>query len=483
MTTSSKSSLLDPTPVLWTPDADQRRGVKFLLEHACAGIYADPGAGKTSMALQAFKILLHEGVEERMLVICPLRPAYMVWPAEVAAWQQFTGLRLCVLHGDDKEEKLRAKADVFVTTPETLPWLFTDQRWRRLGATLLAVDECSKFKHMRTQRYQALRPFLPKFRRRWEFTGSPAPNGLLDLHGQVFLLDLGRTFTPYISHYRSKFFMPTGHEGYTWVIKDGAEKEIFQRLAPYVLRLESEGKGTPELVNNNVYVELPPKARRVYDQLEAELFALIDDKEVTAFNAGALSIKCRQVASGGVYEDMELDEKTGLPKREGKRRWIALHEAKTEATLELHDELQGKQLFIGYWWQHDLERLRKAFGKDLAVMGGGKTLKQDIELERAWNKRDVQVMAAHPASIGHGLNLQKGGAQHVLFYTGTYDYELYDQFIRRIRRRGNPKKKVYVHHLLARDTLDTAQLMSVNQKARTQRALYAALMAYRRSRK
>ena len=208
----------------------------------------------------------------------------------------------------------------------------------------------------------------------------------------------------------------------------------------------------------------------------------MDNKEITAFNAGTLSIKCRQVTSGGVYEELELDERTGLPRRDVKRRWIKLHDAKTEATLELLEELQGKQLFIGYWWRHDLERLQRAI-KGLEVMGGGNTLKQDIALERAWNAGEVTYMAAHPASIGHGLNLQLSGAQHVLFYTPTYDYELYDQFIRRIRRRGNPKAKVFVHHLLARNTLDAGVLDTCGRRAATQRALYEAVLAYRRSRR
>lgn len=476
------ASTLSLAPRVWQPDADQRRAVRFLLEHACAGILADPGSGKTSIGLQAFRLLQHEGLEERMLVVCPLRPAHMVWPAEVQKWQQFAHLRLAMLHGPDREDALRAKADVYVITPDLVPWLFDgERRYRRLGATLLLVDESTKFKNLRSRRAAALRPFLGKFRRRWLFTGSVASNHLLHLHGQVFLLDQGRTFTPYISHFQRRFFLPTGHEGYDWVPKENAEKEIFKQLAPYVLRLDDEGKGTPQLVVNNIYVELPPRARRAYDQLEAELFALIDGKEVTAFNAGALSTKCRQVASGGVYEDRAVDELTGLPRRDPKRRWIKLHDAKTEATLELLEELQGKQLLIGYWWQHDLERLRVAI-PHLAVMGGGRTLKQDIELERAWNAGEVQVMAAHWASIAHGLNLQRSGAQHVLGYTLTYDYELYDQLIRRIRRRGNPKAKVFVHHLLARDTLDSAALATLARRERTQRALYSAVLAYRRSR-
>lgn len=478
------ASTLSLAPAVWKPDADQRRAVKFLLEHACAGILADPGFGKTSVGLQAFKLLQHEGLEERMLVVCPLRPAHMVWPEQVRVWQQFTGMKVTLLHGPHREDALREKnTDVFVTTPDLVGWLFDkERRYRRLETTLLLVDESTKFKYMRSQRFAALRPFLPKFRRRWLFTGSIASNHLLHLHGQVYLLDLGRTFTPYVSHFQKKFFMPTGHEGYDWVPQAGAEKEIFQRLAPYVLRLDGEGKGTPALVTNNVYVELPPKARRVYDQLEAELFTQIDGKEISAFNAGALSVKCRQVTSGAVYQDREVDEKTGLPKRETKRRWLKVHEAKTEALLELLDELQGKQLFLGYWWQHDLERLKRAV-PGLRVMGGGQSLKQDIALEQAWNEGAFQVMAAHPQSIGHGLNLQKSGAQHVAFYTPTYDFELYDQFIRRIRRRGNPKAKVYVHHLLARDTLDLAVLASLGRKARTQHALYEAMLAYRRSRR
>jgi len=481
---SSTAELEPEAPRLWTPDAAQRRGVKFLLEHGHAGLLADPGVGKTSIALQTFRLLRHEGLADRMLVIAPKRPAWMVWPAEMHKWTQFNDLRVAMLHGPHREEALKdRKADVFVISNhhENLGWLFSFGRWRKLKDALLGIDESSKFKYMRTQRFGAIRPFLRHFRRRQIFTGSPAPNSLIDLHGQVYLLDLGKTFTAYVTYYRKLYFETTGYGGYAWKIKEDAEKEIYRRLAPYVLRLEDKGVGKPKLRVNPVQVVLPAKVRRVYEQLEAQLFALIDEKKITAFNAGALMTKCAQIASGGVYEEWAVDPKTGAPIKKGRRKWLALHDEKTEACVDLAEELQGQQLMIMYHWQHDLERLRRAFGKDLAVLGGG-SITQDKALERAWNRREITRMAGHPASIGHGLNLQTGGAHHIFCYTLTHDFELYDQFIRRFWRRGNPASTVYVHHCVARDTVDETKVLSLASKDRAQQALFAALLAYRRGR-
>lgn len=485
MRSSAAEPLVAEAPQVWTPDSDQRRGVKFLLEHGHAGLLADPGVGKTSIALQAFRLLRHEGLIDRMVVIAPLRPCYLVWPAEQRKWKQFNDLRIAMLHGPGREEALKdKKADVFVISNhhENLGWLFSFGRWRRLIDALLGIDESSKFKYMRTQRFSAIRPFLKHFRRRQIYTGSPASRNLLDLHGQMYLLDLGKTFTPHVSYYRNKWFAQTGFGGYNYVPREGAEEDIFERVAPYLLRLEDKGTGKPQLRINPVQIVLPAKARRAYDELEAQFFARIDDKEVTAFNAGALSTKCAQVASGGVFEDWEVDERTGLPKKHGKRRWLALHDEKTAAVTDLYEELQGQQLLIAYHWQHDLERLKRAFGKDLAVLGGG-SIAQDRELERLWLAGRIPVMAGHPASVGHGLNLQTGGAHHLFWYTLTHDFELYDQFNRRIWRRGNPAKFVHIHHCVARDTVEEAKLLSLQAKDRGQRALFDALLAYRRRRR
>jgi hypothetical protein len=378
---------------------------------------------------------------------------------------------------------VKEKVEVVIVSNhhENLQWFFSGGRYRKLvDGAVLGIDESSKFKRMRTQRFGAIREFLPKFRRRWIFTGSPAPEGLLDLHGQVYLLDLGKTFTPHVSYYKRTFFDVTGYGGYEAVIKSpAAEKEIFKRLAPYVLRLEDKSTGKPPRVNP-VYVELPKKARKVYDELEEQFFSAIDDKEVTAFNVGAQMTKCAQVASGGVYEDREVDPETGQPKKTGKRKWIPLHDEKTDALLELIDELQGQQLLIMYHWGHDRERLEAALGGELHVMGGG-SIAADKEMEAAWNARRIKWLAGHPASIGHGLNLQTGGAKHVFCYTLVYDQELYDQFIRRVWRRGNPHAaNITVHRCLARNTVDEAKAEALDAKTRKQHALFAALLAYRR---
>jgi SNF2 family DNA or RNA helicase len=230
----------------------------------------------------------------------------------------------------------------------------------------------------------------------------------------------------------------------------------------------------PEVIDNVIRVDLPEKARKVYDELEDELFTTVEGQEVTALNVGAAMIKCRQVANGGLYTQSETEL--------GRRTWALLHNAKTEALRDLVNELNGEPLLVAYDFQHDLARLQAEFGRDLPAIGGGTSMKVTGQLETAWNAGRLPVLAAHPAAMGHGLNLQ-GGGHHVAWYGLTYDYELYDQFIRRVRREGQAHAAVYVHHVVARDTVDEAILRALRAKRKGQNALLDALKTYSRQRR
>ena len=479
--TTTKRQPLERSAIAWKPAAYARRAVKFLLEHAAAGLLLDPGLGKTSITLAAFKILKREGLADRMLVVAPRRVCHLVWPKEVAKWLDFNELKVVVLHGPKKEALLDEPADIYVINPEGLKWLLETgkKRLARLDIDTLCIDESSKFKRSDTQRFKTLRPFLPKFRRRWILTGSPAPNGLLDLFGQVYILDLGNALGSYVTHYRANFFSPTGFGGFTYKIDEGAEKTIYKRLKDLCLRMDADDYLTlPKVVANTIEVELPDEARRVYTELEDDMMSVLENREeVVAVSAGVLTMKLSQVANGGLYYgEGEVGERV-------RRRAAILHEEKTEALADLVEELNGQPLLVAYEFGHDLERLLKMFGKSTPYIGGGVTDKAAAKIEAGWNSGDIPLLFGQPAAMGHGLNFQEGNCAHVAWYGIIWDYELYDQFNRRVRRQGNRAARVFLHHFVAKDTVDEVKLQVLGWKHRTQKKLLDALRTSVRARR
>ena len=492
-----KSTLFRQLSTLWKPHNYQKKAVRFLLRHAAAALFLDPGLGKTSITLAAIKMLLKKGLIDKVLIIAPLRVCYNVWPAELEKWKDFNGLKMEILHGKDKQKILdRGDAQIYVINPEGIEWLLQVEksktptgkikvkvpmrRWKALGFDLLVIDELSKFKNHNTNRFKAMKLVIPTFKFRWGLTGSPAPNGLMNLFSQCYMLDEGRTLGKYISHYRMKYFTPS-HDGFSWDLQEGADKKIFARLKPLVLRMDADDYiDMPKVIENNIKIELPDHVMEIYDRLEEDLIARIEGGVVTAATAAAASMKCRQVANGGIYMDKEVVALTKLPDK--KRKTVDLHPCKVDALTDLVEELQGSPLLVAYDFGHDLERLKKAFGKDVPYIGGGVSAKRSKMLEDAWNMGDIPLLLGQPQSIGHGLNLQ-GAAQHVAWHSLTWDYEVYDQFIRRIRRQGNTFKRIFVHHLIAEGTVDEAIMGSIKAKRRGQNSLFSALKTLKTKKK
>jgi SNF2 family DNA or RNA helicase len=327
-----------------------------------------------------------------------------------------------------------------------------------------------------------LKLVLDTFGRRWGLTGSPASNGLLDLFGQMFILDEGRSLGQFITHYRSKYFETLDHGGFIWTPRKGMEEEIYRRVAPLTLRMSAEDYlELPELVMNIIKLDLPPDVRKMYDELEADLITKIDDRVIVAQNAAASSIKCRQVANGGIYLTPDL-EITGFKLPKQKREWANLHTVKVDALADLIDELQGQPLLVAYDFEHDLDRLQERLGRDVPYIGGGVSAARGKQLETLWNAGKLPVLLAHPQAVAHGLNLQEVG-RHVCWHSMTFDFELYDQFIRRVYRQGNTGARVFVHHLLMRDTVDMLMLYAVRRKQKGQNALFDALLQLSKMRK
>jgi SNF2 family DNA or RNA helicase len=472
----------------WIPEGYQRKLLKFGVGLSCAGFFADPGMGKTSTSYALYKLLEKMKQAEGCLVVAPRRPAVSVWPQEAEKWDDFKHLKVNVLHGSNKEKLLVEEHDVSVINPEGLPWLLgymneevvqgpngkpkLKRTWvpgaaerNGLWWDMLVIDESTRFKHTNTERFRILKPQLHKFRRRYILTGTPAPNGMMDLYGQIYILDMGGALGRTISEYRRRYFDRTGFGGFSWKLKEGAEEEIYKRLSKLVMRLDASDylKLEPYLTNR-VEVTLPEDARRVYSQMETLMIAQINDKVASAANAGTVSMKCRQIANGGVFVDSEeLNEK---------REWENIHYEKIEAVQEIVDELSGKPALVAYEFKHDLQRLQEAF-PDAPYLGGGVSTRRQREIEDSWNNGDLPVLLAQPQSVAHGLNLQGTGAA-VVFHSIPWDLENHDQLIRRVWRKGQ-KERVMVHYVIAKGTVDELILKVLARKDRVQKDLFSAL--------
>lgn len=488
--TIQSMELFKPSPVPWKPHAYQKKAVKFLLEHACAALLLDPGLGKTSIVLAALKILMKMGVVNKILLVAPLRVCLATWPGEIQKWADFNGLRLVVLHGHKKDDILKEDADIYLINPEGLDWLLKPtkskngrgqtsvsvdlRRFKQLGFDTLIIDELTKFKNGQSIRFKAMKQVLNTFARRWGLTGSLAANGLMDLFAQIYMLDEGRSLGRYITHYRNEFFVPD-YTGFGYIPVEGAEEKIYARLAPISLRMEDKDYlEMPKLIVNDIFVDLPDKARSAYESLEDDLLAQMDGGIISATNVGVALGKCRQMASGGVFANPEIDAE-GLKKITKKRKVLDLHDVKTDALEELVEELNGAQLLVAYEFHHDKARIKARFPN--CVFVDEVPANEFKQLEGRWNRGEIDMLASHPSSIAHGLNLQERGF-HVAWYTLTWDYELYDQFIRRVQRQGNKSKRVFVHRLLARDTVDEAVSVSLVKKKKGQSALFDGIRKY-----
>jgi SNF2 family DNA or RNA helicase len=463
----------------------QKRGVKFLLSHGAAALLLDPGMGKTATVLKALDALKRAKTNRRTLVIAPLRVAQLVWPEEPNEWSDLEHLSVGLLHGPQKKAVLDnyESYDILVINPEGLPWLLADgrptvdiRRWKAFGFDTLVIDELTKFKHPKGVRFKLLKQVLPTFMRRWGLTGTPVPNGLLDLFGQMYVLDLGNALGRFITQYRTKYFRAVDPNGWKWVLQPGAAEAIYEAIKPLAMRASAEDHlELPETVPLKHYVTLPPKVRTLYDKLEAELVASIENKDVIASNAAAKTTKHRQICNGAVYVDDDLASKVM-----GKERDVLeLHDLKLQALRDLVDELSGAPVLVAYEFNHDRDRLRKAF-PEAEFMSDAKTLAATKALEARWNNNEIPILFGHPASMGHGLNFQKGSAQHVVWFSMFWDLELYDQFIKRVIRQGNKSKRAFVHHILAADTVDETVFHVQRGKTRTQNALLEALVSRRK---
>jgi len=450
--------------MFWEPHEYQKEAVKFLVTHGSGALWLDPGLGKTAIVLSAYRTLRLKGMVKKMLVLAPLRPAHGVWPVEVKKWDQFADYSVGVLHGGAKAKVLKQNHDIYVINYEGLQWLSSHLNGKVWPFDILTIDEISYMKNPGTQRFKCLKPVLNKFDRRWGLTGSPAPNSLLDIFGPQYIIDQGATFGPFITRFRQEYFYPSGYGGYEWKIQPDGEVRIHEKLKDKVLRMAAlDHLDLPELTYNNIYIDLPPAAKKMYKSFEDNLTIELDAGNVTAVNAAVAVMKGQQIANGGSYLDGD------------EREILHIHDAKTDAALELVEELSGQPCIIGYHFAHDLARLKQVF-PHAPIIGSGVIGTKLDKIIKSWNAGEIPVLLAHPMSAGHGLNLQ-GSGHAVIWYSLTWSLETYEQFIRRLWRQGQ-KNHIVVHHIIARDTVDEAILSAVKRKDKTQQKLLDAVRDY-----
>jgi superfamily II DNA or RNA helicase len=452
--------------VKYVPKQYQYDGIEFLLKRAYAGLFMAPGRGKTSIILALLTLLFVERVTRGVLIIAPLRVVYGVWPKEVKKWDEFKHLSVGLLHGDAKDTVLRQKHHIYVMNPEGLHWLITQlAKWEGdFPFDILVIDESNKFKDTSTQRYSLLKPLLKAFRRRYILTGTPAPNGLQDLFGQMFVMDQGQTFSPYITHFRRTFYQKAGYGVKDWILKHGAEERIHKMIAPRVMVVNEKDDITlPPLTFNNIWVALPEKARAIYKQLEYLLRVEFEKGTVTAANAAVKSMKCRQAASGALYLDKQLGA-----------QWI--HTVKFEALLDLVEEMQGRPALLMYQFEFELEKMWQMFGRNIPVLGHGTSGRKGDEAVDAWNRGDLPLLFAQPKSMSHGLNMQEV-AGSIVWVSPTWSFDEYTQTIQRVWRQGQ-KGAIMVHHLLAERTVDQMVMQALGVKEGTHDRLMGALENY-----
>jgi SNF2 family DNA or RNA helicase len=465
----------------WEPRAHQLEALDFFLSNPSSGLFLDPGYGKTSISLAAIKMLLASSKAKGILLVAPLRVIYETWPGEIEKWGGFSDLSFTILHGKGKTlASLKKKKDIYFINPEglkSLKLLLTDliKQKHEVPFDTLWIDECSKFKNPKSKTlFKQLKLMLPLFSRVHIMTGTPSPKSYLNLWSQIYLLDRGESLGSSFYKFRDQYFHPTDYKQYNWELNPGADKQIAKKISHLVLDMSNRAHiKLPELVENYIHVELPPKAKTIYAQMERDMFAQLDDNtEVVAKASAQVTLKCHQIANGNLYEDLEEFETSKT------RESVQVHTSKISALSDLVDELQGKPLLVAYHYQHDLLALKQTFGDKTPHIGGGIDVKTTSNIVSKWNAGEIPLLFGHPVSMAHGLNMQ-GACNDVCWFSLTWNLEDYLQFTRRVYRSGAKGTSVRVHHLVAKDTVDEAMVLRLKSRDKQQLDLRASLQAYR----
>lgn len=445
------------------PHDYQRYAIEFIENHPIAAILLDMGMGKTAITLMAVEYLMYEMfVIYKVLVVCPLRVT-RTWKDEMEKWEQLRGTRYSVVTGTAAQRKkaLKADADIYIINRENVPWL-VDKCDIPFQFDMIVVDELSSFKNHQTARHKAMMKVRPFIKRIVGLTGTPASQGLMDLFAEFKVLDMGERLGRFIGQYRLNYFKPDKVNGpivYSYKLLPGAEERIYEKIQDITISMKAvDFLDMPELISNEYPVYLDEGEMQKYEELKKDLILSTPEHEVTAANAASLVNKLSQMANGAVYTD--------------DKNVITFHDKKLDALEDVIESANGKPLLVAYWFKHDytriIERLQK-IGVDYMKIDTEESITK-------WNNGEIPVALIHPASAGHGLNLQQGGNTMVWFGI-TWSLELYQQCVCRLYRQGQNERTVTIIHLISKGTIDEKIMKALSEKDNTQSSLIDAVKA------
>jgi len=436
-----------------------------LKTHDAYGVFAFPGAGKTVMALDAIY-----NYKEPTLVITPLSILYTVWTTENSKWDFSQNLSLAILHGPFKRKAFFSSKGVYLINPEGVPWLLEQVKAsKRFPWKNLIVDESVRFKNPKAKRFKALKAMLKTFKRRYILCANPMPNNYMDIWAQIFLLDLGERLGSSFYQFRNRYFYPTDYRQFNWELREGAFEQIVNKVKDIVSFVDlSDEIDLPERVVIDYDIELPSEIQKMYKSMEKELFIQISKGEnVLAANRTSALMKCWQIANGFMYV---MDE-------EGERQTLYMHDELSKITKEIVEELNGNPIIIAYWFNEDYNRLRALFG-EAPHLGSDTTIEELKRVEDRWNKGNIPILLAHISKISHGMNMQFSGC-NILFYTLIYNYDTYDQLIRRLERQGSKNFHIFVRRLIMKGTIHEAICKSLEVKCDNSNGFLQCLIDYK----
>ena len=441
----------------YKPHNYQTYATNFILEHPEAAVFLDMGLGKSVITLTAIRELCLNRFEVgKVLVIAPLRVARDTWSTEIHKWDHLKGLTYSIVIGtvDERKSALKKKAHIYLINRENVSWLIEESGFP-FDFDMVVIDELSSFKSYQAKRFRSLLKVRPKVKRIVGLTGTPSSNGLMDLWAEFRVLDLGKRLGRFITHYRNTYFQPDKRNGmviYSYKPLPGAEDAIYEQISDMTISMKGvDHLNMPECVFNEVSVSLSKEERSKYDTLRDDLILSIGESEIDAANAASLSNKLSQMANGAVYgSDQSV---------------IKIHDHKLDALEDLIESANGKPVLVAYWFKHDLERIKARF-KVREI----KTSKDITD----WNDGKIPVAVIHPASAGHGLNLQAGGST-LIWFGLTWSLELYQQTNARLWRQGQKSATVVIHHIVTEDTIDELILKALHKKEKSQNALIDAV--------
>ncbi|HBK4875849.1 TPA: DEAD/DEAH box helicase [Listeria monocytogenes] len=442
----------------YKPHEYQSYATEFILSHPISAVFLEMGLGKSVITLSAiFDLCLDSFLVCKVLVIAPLRVARDTWPAEIKKWDHLKGLSYSVAVGTEKEriDALKKQSTLYIINRENVDWL-VHKSGIPFHFDMVVIDELSSFKSYGAKRFKSLLKVRPAVKRIVGLTGTPSSNGLMDLWAEFRILDLGQRLGRYISHYRNTYFKPDKRNAqivFSYKPLPGAEEEIYKQISDITISMKStDYLKMPEYVSNEVFVTLSEKEWKVYSDFKEDMVANLGDEEIDAVNAAVLSGKLLQMANGAVYDS--------------ENKAHVIHDKKLDALEDLIEGANGKPVLVAYWYKHDLERIKERF--PVRQIQSSK----DIE---AWNDGKIPIAVIHPASAGHGLNLQSGGST-LIWFGLTWSLELYQQTNARLYRQGQ-KDTVIVHHIITKNTIDEDVLLALTKKEKTQDALIDAVKA------